>query len=256
LAGEQYETYAPELIYDRALRNLKNIDYVGTTDNFEEFSLILKYYLDLPTSYNKSKLNYGQNKQPIESSILKYIENVNQYDSKLYEQSCSMYAGLRMDFLDDITDESSREPIKTLSSSGESYEVVMDDAISGHGFHEREKGVHSDARWLGPDKISQIRVRCRVPGDFEFEIWVTSIIRDSVIETMRIMVGDAIVPYRLEAGDGVTLIRGWAMGKRKAANSLRFRFYFEEAASAFEVAGMPDNRKKTIAIERLRIVAL
>lgn len=135
------------LDFDRALSNLKQFDFVGI---FEEYDESLNYLADLCGLYQpkvKPRLNLSlyDSDKTLTAEDLEIVKNSNALDIKLYQEACGLFLAYK-------------QSIKThsIESNIKSFALEMDrnyisyNPFYGYGFHKLEVTGQDCYRWTGP----------------------------------------------------------------------------------------------------------
>lgn len=135
------------LDFDRALSNLKQFDFVGI---FEEYDESLNYLADLCGLYQpkvKPRLNLSlyDSDKTLTAEDLEIVKNSNALDIKLYQEACGLFLAYK-------------QSIKThsIESNIKSFALEMDrnyisyNPFYGYGFHKLEFTGQDCYRWTGP----------------------------------------------------------------------------------------------------------
>lgn len=256
LAGFQSIPPEDEVILETALRNLEDIDLVGLTDNIEKFSEIVSFNLGFYNNYNEERLNVTPSKDRISTEQRRMIGEIlaerNALDFIVLREARRRFDHLVQEYHSALFCLRGGRQLRMLSS-GETFNFAMDGVLTGEGWHERENGIDGCARWGGPGTSSVLYLDVALTGHVEIAFNLVSVINDEVYSSMQIFVNGTYAPHRSSIESGFLLASIDLKLPEQSPMGTRIEFRFSKSMSAFEAHGVSDHRRKTVALQNMKI---
>ena len=245
-------------LQDLALANLKKIDYVGITEAFDIFLLMLCerfgwYYPQRLQSLNKAR--HLLQVKDLDDETLAIIIEKNKADIALY----NLAKELALDMANRIA--KGPFPEKTyLDFRGQStIDITMADPLPGTGWHVLE-GVGGDRlwRWTGPNRETTLFVGLS-RKKYALSIRVISVINSSILEESKILVNNTLIATKIHNDkDESFLIKG-TIPKAVVGDRIptQLTVVVPQTMAPTDVdPTIPDSRQKGLAIETISLRAI
>ncbi|CUA99059.1 hypothetical protein [Pannonibacter indicus] len=137
---------------------------------------------------------------------------------------------------------------------GEEATFGMESALVGEGWHEREAGLGGGcARWGGPGPSSVLYPAVALQGETSIDFNIVSVINDEIYASMQIFINGSYAPHETSIRDGFLVASVKTRSSQDNTSGTRIEFRFSGVKSAFEAHGVPDHRRKTIALQSLQM---
>ena len=257
LAGYVGSAPADDILLETALKNLENIDLAGVTDRLDKFAEIISFNLGFYNTYSDENLNVTpQNAKldPFERERLKdLLSEKNRIDAIVFEEAKKRFARHVQDYHDALFQLRGGQRLRALAP-GEEATFGMESALVGEGWHEREAGLGGEcARWGGPGPSSVLYPAIALQGETSIDFNIVSVISDEIYASMQIFINGSYAPHETSIRDGFLVASVKTRSPEDNASGTRIEFRFSGVKSAFEAHGVPDHRRKTIALQSLQM---
>jgi hypothetical protein len=241
LAGEGDATANPprEPLLSKALVNLATIDFVGLTERLSDTAACVAWGAGLFNSMN--------------SRIQTALAELNSCDAALYAEGELQFLRMLHRWKRAVLQKQSTPPAAPLAV-GQRVVLSMDDPLIGDGWHEREGPPVTSCRWGGPERLSSLFFNFAAQGTLEVTITIVSTICPEVFEGFQLVIHGRPAPHTVTSSGQRLVARARASCDGSAESEpLHLEFRFPSSRSAFDVAGVDDHRKKTIAVEAVEL---
>ncbi|WP_208975415.1 hypothetical protein [Pannonibacter phragmitetus] len=257
LAGYVGSVPADDILLETALKNLENIDLVGVTDRLDMFAEIVSFNLGFYNTYSDEKLNVTPQSarlDPAERERLKDIlSEKNKVDAIVFDEAKKRFDRHVQDYHDALFQLRGGQKLRVLAP-GEEAAFGMESALVGEGWLERETGLGGGcARWGGPGPSSVLYPAIALQGETSIDFNIVSVINDEIYASMQIFINDSYVPHETSIRDGFLVASVKTRSRQENTSGTRIEFRFSGVKSAFEAHGVPDHRRKTIALQSLQM---
>ena len=246
-----------DILLETALKNLENIDLVGVTERLDMFAEIVSFNLGFYNTYSDEKLNVtpqSDRLDPVERARLRDIlSEKNRIDAIVFEEAKKRFTRHVQDYHDALFQLRGGQKLRTLAP-GEEAAFGMESALVGEGWHEREAGLGGGcARWGGPGSSSVLYPAIALQGETSIDFNIVSVINDEIYASMQIFINGSYAPHETSIRDGFLVASVKLRSPEDNTSGTRIEFRFSGVQSAFEAHGVPDRRRKTIALQSLQI---
>ncbi|PZP25013.1 hypothetical protein [Pseudomonas kuykendallii] len=257
LAGYVSSVPADDILLETALKNLENIDLVGVTDRLDMFAEIISFNLGFYNTYSDEKLNVTPQSarlDPVERERLKDIlSEKNRIDAIVFEEAKKRFDRHVQDYHDALFQLRGGQKLRTLVP-GEEATFGMESALVGEGWLEREAGLGGGcARWGGPGPSSVLYPAIALQGEICLDFNIVSVIDDEIYASMQIFINGSYAPHQNSIRDGFLVASVKMRSAEQGFSGARVEFRFAGVKSAFEVQGVADHRRKTIALQNVQM---
>jgi hypothetical protein len=259
LAGEGDATANPprEPLLSKALVNLATIDFVGLTERLSDTAACVAWGAGLFNSMNSQKLNETSNTARLttdeKARIQTALAELNSCDAALYAEGELQFLRMLHRWKRAVLQKQSTPPAAPLAV-GQRVVLSMDDPLIGDGWHEREGPPVTSCRWGGPERLSSLFFNFAAQGTLEVTITIVSTICPEVFEGFQLVIHGRPAPHTVTSSGQRLVARARASCDGSAESEpLHLEFRFPSSRSAFNVAGVDDHRKKTIAVEAVEL---
>ena len=257
LAGYAFHDLEDEVLLELALKNLEKINFVGLTDRLEKFAGIVSFNLGFYNSYSEERLNVMPEEARIDAAerarITDILAEKNKVDAIVFEEAKKRFARHVQDYHDALFQLRGGQRLRALAP-GEEATFGMESALVGEGWHEREAGLGGEcARWGGPGPSSVLYPAVALQGETSIDFNIVSVISDEIYASMQIFINGSYAPHETSIRDGFLVASVKTRSPEDNASGTRIEFRFSGVKSAFEAHGVPDHRRKTIALQSLQM---
>lgn len=259
LAGEGDAIANPprEPLLGKALVNLATIDFVGLTERLSDTAACVAWGAGLFNSMNSQKLNETSKTARLttdeKARIQTALAELNSCDAALYAEGELQFLRMLHRWKRAVLKKQATPPAAPLAI-GQRVVLSMDDPLIGDGWHEREGPPVKSCRWGGPERLSSLFFDFTAHGTLDVTITIVSTICPDVFEGLSLMINGMPVAHSVSSKGQRLVVHGRTRCEGPAAaEPLHLEFRFPSTRSAYEVAGVEDHRKKTIAVEAVEL---
>jgi hypothetical protein len=254
----RYEGSDGELIH-LALDALNTIEFAGITERLADFSWALAWQLGFYNAFNNHRLNVTGDSDKLDfgekSAVREILAEINRADTALYLEVERRFFDLLSDTKFALYTARHGKFVNVRLGPGQTYSQTLHDPVCGEGWHEREQGIHGPARWAGPERFSSLYLPVAAARVLRLRLWVTSVISPSLLDTLKLTINEVPVRCAVVHGEGLLLLESDPVELAASEDGLKVVLEFPRAASAYELYAVEDHRKKTVAIERIEVIA-
>ena len=257
LAGYAFHDLEDDALLELALKNLERINFVGLTDRMEKFAEVVSYNLGFYNSYSQERLNVMPKENKIDPEERARIRDIlaekNKIDAILFEEAKKRFDRHVQDYHDALFQLRGGQKLRTLVP-GEEATLGMESALVGEGWLEREAGLGGGcARWGGPGPSSVLYLAIALQGEICLDFNIVSVIDDEIYASMQIFINGSYAPHQNSIRDGFLVASVKMRSAEQGFSGARVEFRFAGVKSAFEVQGVADHRRKTIALQNVQM---
>ncbi|SUC82751.1 Sulfotransferase family [Pannonibacter phragmitetus] len=257
LAGHVFHDLEDEVLLELALKSLERINFVGLTDRLEKFAGIVSFNLGFYNSYSQERLNVMPKESKIDpeerARIREILTEKNKVDAIVFEEAKKRFDRHVQDYHDALFQLRGGQKLRVLAP-GEEAAFGMESALVGEGWLERETGLGGGcARWGGPGTSSVLYPAIALQGETSIDFNIVSVINDEIYASMQIFINDSYVPHETSIRDGFLVASVKTRSRQENTSGTRIEFRFSGVKSAFEAHGVPDHRRKTIALQSVQM---
>lgn len=243
-------------LQERALAQLARIDYVGVTEQMQEFSKAAGFHLGFFSSMNPDKLNMSEDTSALSEAerdrIRQSLHALNPVDATLYMEAevrcCRLIHQWKQK---EYALRQNTRPRQL--PPGETVWMHMDEPLRGTGWHARENGIQRECRWAGPQRVSSLFADLQVEGMVEVQFWLASVIAGEILAGMQVRINASVACLAFEVQQGYQLVTAVVPLPAPPAEGLHIELCFPAVRSAYEVCGAQDRRLKTVALEKVSV---
>ena len=253
---EQTETdMSDTALLERAETMLEKIDYVGLTSGLSDLASALTWSLGVFNCFNPQKLNAARSEHKLStaerSSITKQVIELNTVDLPLFAAAERRAFNLKSDTHISQFLTNKRDITFTGISLLRCATQSMEQPLWGEGWHEREAGLNSCARWCGPQRFSSVYLPVQPDAPFFLRLSITSILHSRSLETLRIWINDCLAPHQVLTVNGALVVESAVCNSDAGRSLIKIVLESESVDTTHNLYSIPDYRLKTIAIERI-----
>ncbi|MGF1522349.1 MAG: sulfotransferase family 2 domain-containing protein [Leptolyngbyaceae cyanobacterium] len=242
-----------QALKDLALANLKKIDYVGITEAFDLFLLMLCerfgwHYPQRLQSLNKAR--HSLQVEDLDDDTLAIIAEKNEADIALY----NLAKELALDMANRIAKGPFPEKSYLDFRGQAAITITMADSIPGTGWHVLE-GVGGDRlwRWTGPNRETTLFIGLS-RKKYALSIRVISVIDDSILKESKILVNNTPIATNIHKDENEGFLIKGTIPKAVIGDRVptQLTLVVPRTMAATDIdPTIPDPRQKGLAIQEI-----